>query len=69
MNMGTTIMRRGDVFGGAYLGTQLNYEFPWYDWLVQLGVRAEYAYTWSDILQRATDMNEVNLMLNFGIRF
>ena len=69
MTFDLELKHRTDVIGGAYVGGHVNYEFPWYDLLVQVGVRVEYAYTWSDILQRSTDMNELNLLFTAGIRF
>lgn len=63
-------VHRTDVIGGVYTGGQASYEFPcWNNTIFNIGFRTEYAYTWSDILQRATDMSEINLLLHFGCRY
>jgi hypothetical protein len=69
MEVDNTLRHRTDVIGGVYAGSQLSYEFPCYDLLWSVGIRTEWAYTWSDILQRASDMNEINLLFNLGVRF
>src|SRR5262245_43295338 len=63
------IKHRTDVIGGLYMGVHGEFEFPtsWGAW--HFGVRAEYGYTWSDILQRASDIQEINTMATFGIRY
>lgn len=63
------IKHRTDVIGGAFFGVHGEFEFPtsWGAW--HAGVRCEYSYTWSDILQRASDIQEINTMATFGIRY
>ncbi len=33
------------------------------------GFRAEYSYTWQDVLPQPSDIQDVNFLLNFGVRF
>ncbi|MCI0681712.1 MAG: hypothetical protein L0Y71_06385 [Gemmataceae bacterium] len=63
------IKHRTDVIGGVYGGLHGDVEFPteWGAWFV--GIRWEYAYTWSDILQRASDIQEINVSLTLGLRY
>lgn len=61
--------RRTDVIGGAYVGSHLLYEFGYRESILNFGVRTEYSYTWSDVFYRATDLNELNVLVNLGIRF
>lgn len=63
------IVHRTDVIGGAYTGMHALYEFPCNNSIVNVGLRTDYSYTWSDIFQRASDLSEVNLMLNLGVRY
>ena len=63
------VTHRTDVIGGAYVGTHLLYEFLCWNSIVNVGVRTEYSYTWSDIFQRASDFSEINLLFNLGVRY
>ena len=63
------IKHRTDVVGGIFVGAHGEFEIPSRWGLWQLGVRTEYAYTWSDILQRASDIQEINVMMTFGVRY
>ena len=60
---------RTDVVGAFYFAGQAAYEFPLWGALGSIGGRAEWSYTYSDILQRSSDTQEINLMLTFAIRF
>ena len=64
-----TLPHRTDVIGGFYFAGQAAYEFPLWGALGTVGGRGEWAYTYSDILQRASDTMEIKFMLTFGIRF
>jgi hypothetical protein len=64
-----------DVYGSALVSIHSDLEFPLTacSWLI-VGARAEWAYNWSDILKdafprQASDTQEINLLLNVGIRF
>jgi len=63
------IKHRTDVIGGLYAGAHADFEWStsWGAW--HAGVRCEYSYTWSDILQRASDIQEINTLLTVGIRY
>ena len=58
-----------DVIGSMYVGVHSQVEVPWRSWLFHAGVRFEWAYTWSDILQRTSDVQDVSVLLSAGIRF
>lgn len=34
-----------------------------------LGLRTEWAYTWSDVLQQVSDVQDINLLAHFGVRY
>ncbi len=64
------LRHRGDVVGGLYLGGHALSEIPWGDkGIFQVGFRTEYSYTWSDIMQTQSDIQEFNLYLTFGLRY
>jgi hypothetical protein len=69
MELDRTLPHRTDVMGAAFVASWINYEFPWYNTRVQLGFRGEWSYTWSDILQRATDAQLLHLLGTAGIRY
>jgi hypothetical protein len=60
-----------DVVGGFYLAVHSDLELPCGGCIFFAGVRGEYNYTWSDILQRQNDadIQALNLWFNFGARF
>ena len=60
---------RGDVIGGAYLGAHMLYEFGFRESIVNIGLRTEYSYTWSDVFYRASDLSELNILINVGVRY
>ncbi|MCI0464754.1 MAG: hypothetical protein L0Z62_48135 [Gemmataceae bacterium] len=65
------LRHRTDVIGGVWFALHSDVEIPWGCWNVIAGFRAEWAYTWSDILQRQnkSDLMDVNLLVNLGVRF
>jgi hypothetical protein len=63
------ITHETDVIGGLYTGIQADWEWPCQNFTFQLGVRLEYGYTWSDMLQRKSDVQDVNLLFQAGVRF
>lgn len=63
------IKHRTDVIGGFFAGLHGEFEYPSRWGMLQLGVRCEYGYTWTDILQRASDIQEINTMFNIGVRY
>lgn len=64
-----------DVIGGIYAGVQGDLEFPCGCCcangccIFMAGFRLEYAYTWTDILQRQADVQDINCLLNLGVRY
>jgi hypothetical protein len=66
-----TIRRRTDTIASALVALHTDVEIPCGCCIWQFGFRAEWAYTWSDILQRQNDSNmmDLNLLLTFGVRF
>jgi hypothetical protein len=70
MTMGLNEIRhRTDVIGGTYVGAETILEIPCEQSKLRLGVRSEWAYTWSDILQRETDLQEINVLFTIGVRY
>lgn len=63
------LTHRGDVVGRAYTGAMANYEFGCWHSIVNIGFRTEYSYTWSDVFRRESDLSEINLLMNFGVRY
>jgi hypothetical protein len=62
---------RTDTVGGMFFALHSDLEIPTKCCLFFVGVRTEFAYIWSDILQREnnTDLMMINLMANVGLRF
>ena len=67
----TNFDHRTDVIAGTFGSIHTDLEIPWRCCIFQAGVRAEYGYTWGDILQRQTDgdVQEINLLITLGTRF
>lgn len=63
------IRHRTDVIGAFYAGMHYDLEVPSKWGVLVLGSRVEYSYTWSDILQRKSDIQEINTMLSVGFRY
>jgi hypothetical protein len=65
------IQHRTDVIAGLYVAVHSDLEIPWGCVIFQAGVRVEYGYTWSDILQiqNNSDLEDINLLFTAGIRF
>lgn len=63
------IRHRTDVIGGAFLALHSSVEFPMGSFVLLGGFRTEWSYTWSDILQTSTDVHDINLLFDFGLRF
>ena len=58
-----------DVIGSVYAAAHTDLEIPCRSCLFHAGLRIEWAYTWSDILQRTSDVQDISLLLTVGIRF
>jgi hypothetical protein len=68
---GIYVRHRTDVVGGMFGSIHTDVECPCHGMIFQAGLRAEYGYVWSDVLQRQNnaDLMSINLMVNFGLRF
>jgi hypothetical protein len=59
-----------DSIGAAYAGLHTDFEWPCCDCCTLLfGFRAEWDYTWMDPLPYRSDVMDVNLMFEAGVRF
>jgi hypothetical protein len=67
----TNFRHRTDVNGGVFFAVHSDVECPRGCCIFFAGLRSEYGYTWSDILQRQNDgdIQEISLLLNLGVRF
>ena len=63
------IRHRTDVIAGMYAAIHTDYEIPCGHCYLSFGARAEWAYTWGDILQRQSDVQEINALVTFGVRY
>ena len=56
---------------GVFLAVHSDLEIPCGCCIFQAGLRSEYGYTWADILQRQnnSDVQDINLLFNLGLRF
>jgi len=65
------IKHRTDVIGQAFISLHSDIEIPCGCCIFQAGFRAEYGYTWDDILQRQnrSDLQAINLLFEIGGRF
>ncbi len=67
----TNLQHRTDVNAGVFLSLHSDLEIPWGCCIFQAGLRWEYGYTWSDILQHQNDgdIQDTTLMFTTGVRF
>lgn len=63
------IRHRTDVIGGAFLALHTDYEIPCDCCIFFAGLRLEWGYTWGDVLQQTSDVHDIGLLLNLGVRF
>jgi hypothetical protein len=65
------LKHRTDVVGGLFFALHSDVEVPCSRAVLFGGVRLEYSYTWSDILQSQNDgdVQALNFMFSFGARF
>jgi hypothetical protein len=66
-----SFFRRNDVIGELTFALHTDVEIPCGCCTFLGGVRAEYGYNWSDIFQAGnhSDLQELNLLFNLGVRF
>jgi len=58
-----------DTIGSMYAAAHTDLEIPCRLVSFHTGVRLEWAYTWSDILQRTSDVQDISLFLTVGVRY
>ena len=59
-----------DRIAGLYAGAHADLEIPCGGACIfYTGVRAEWDYTWMDILQRSSDIMGINALATFGVRW
>lgn len=58
-----------DTIGGVYAAAHTDLEFPLGACTFLAGVRAEWNYIWSDVLQAPSDVMSFNGLFTLGIRF
>jgi len=58
-----------DVIASMYTAAHSDLEFLWGRCLFHAGVRVEWAYTWSDILQQTSDVQDLSVLLTVGVRY
>ena len=65
------IRHRTDVVGGVLASVHTDLEFPigCCCCVFYTGFRLEWSYIWGDILQRKSDIEEINLLFTLGVRF
>jgi hypothetical protein len=65
------ITHETETIYGAYLSVFTDIEYPWHCCVFTAGLRAQYGYTWCDILQHQnrTDVEDLNLLITLGVRF
>ena len=63
------IRHRTDVIGGAYVAGYLGMETPVGAGYLDVGLRTEFSYTWSDIVQTDANLADLGVMFNVGLRF
>jgi hypothetical protein len=63
------IRHRTDVIAGMYAAAHTDFEIPCGRCFLSWGLRCEWAYTWGDILQRQSDVQEINALATFGVRY
>jgi hypothetical protein len=63
------IRARTDVIGGIFVGGHTDLDIPCGCCVFNAGLRTEWSYTWSDILQQSSDVEEINLLFTVGVRY
>jgi hypothetical protein len=63
------IRHRTDTLGGLYAAAHTDFEIPCGRCFLSWGMRCEWAYTWGDILQKQSDVQEINVLATFGVRY
>jgi len=58
-----------DVITSFYTGLHSDLEIPTHIGLFYVGMRVEWAFTWSDVLQVPSNMEDLNILFEVGLRF
>lgn len=60
-----------DRIGGVFFSAHSDFEIPWGTCFFHAGMRTEWSYTWSDILQHQnnSDVQDISLLITIGARF
>jgi hypothetical protein len=60
-----------DTIGGMYCAIHTDVEYPWRCGILQAGIRYEYNYIWTSLLQSNNngDYQSMNLLFQLGVRF
>jgi hypothetical protein len=63
------LRHRSKVFEGVWVAIHSDVEVPLGCCSLIAGLRLEWDYTWSELLQANTDLSGINLLMNFGVRY
>jgi hypothetical protein len=65
------VQHHTDVVGGMYGAVHTDFEYPFRCGIIVAGMRLEYNYIWTSILQDQNDgdFSSINLLFNLGVRF
>ena len=64
------IANRTSLLTGAYAAMHSDLQIPYGCFVFEMGLRAEWAYTHSyEFLQTPNDMQDINFLLNIGVRY
>ncbi len=63
------IHEESDVMEGVFAGIHADVEIPCGCCVFTGGLRAEWSYTWSDVLRRSDDIQEINFLFTVGVRY
>jgi hypothetical protein len=66
---GSDFRRRNDIFGGLLTAVYTDIEIPFKSCAIYTGIRAEYLYTFCDIVPMNSDISNVNLLWTIGFRY
>ena len=61
--------RLADIASGGYAALHTDLERPCGCCKFEAGLRAEYDYTWMDVVSPSSDLHDVNLLMTVGVRF
>lgn len=66
----TNYLRKHDVYHGVFLGVHSDYERPLGAAILFAGLRAQWGYTWTDLIPpQDGEIQDINLLMTFGVRY